>query len=118
MTWEEAFSRLERIYEDCYRERTPRSRELHERASRVLPAGVTYHIRWYNPYPLYVSGGEAQHVYDVDGNKYTDYWMGHGALILGHRPPQLLDALRRASRTHTPSSTPSCLPASYPEPRW
>jgi glutamate-1-semialdehyde 2,1-aminomutase len=30
----------------------------------------------------------------VDGHRYVDYWMGHGALLLGHNPPPVRDAVR------------------------
>ncbi len=77
---------LEKQLNEEYRKRTPKSREMYERALRVLPGGVTYHIRWFSPYPLYIVKASAQHVWDIDGNMYTDYWMGHGAHILGHNP--------------------------------
>jgi len=46
--------------------------------------------------------GEGQHIWDEDGNRYTDYWMGHMALILGHSPKVVVDALREqiANGTH------------------
>jgi glutamate-1-semialdehyde 2,1-aminomutase len=33
--------------------------------------------------------------WDLDGNEYIDYVMGHGALLLGHGHPAILDAVRR-----------------------
>ena len=71
----------------------PRSRQLFERARRVLPGGVVYHIRFFHPYPLYIERGSGSRVRDVDGYEYVDMWMGHGALILGHAPKPLLEAL-------------------------
>ncbi|MDW8021970.1 MAG: aspartate aminotransferase family protein, partial [Nitrososphaerota archaeon] len=74
--------------------RTPRSRELHERARRVYPQEVTYAIRYLDPYPVYISRGMGPIVWDVDGNSYVDYWMGHGAHFLGHRHPEVMEAIR------------------------
>ena len=32
---------------------------------------------------------------DVDDNKYTDYWMGHWSLILGHGPKKVKESLKK-----------------------
>ncbi|MDE1839668.1 MAG: aminotransferase class III-fold pyridoxal phosphate-dependent enzyme [Thaumarchaeota archaeon] len=32
---------------------------------------------------------------DVDGNKYTDYWMGHWSLILGHAVPKIAEKVKK-----------------------
>jgi len=78
---------------------TPRSRAWFERAQRVLPAGVSYGIRDVAPYPFYVDRAEGSRLWDVDGRAYTDYWCGHGALILGHAPAAVIEAAcRQAAR--------------------
>ncbi|MFB3854155.1 MAG: aspartate aminotransferase family protein [Vicinamibacterales bacterium] len=82
-------------WSDRYRELTPGSQKLFERAQRVLPGGVSYQIRDLPPYPFYVSRAAGARVYDVDGNEYADYWCGHGALILGHAPAPVVAALAR-----------------------
>jgi glutamate-1-semialdehyde 2,1-aminomutase len=46
------------------------------------------------PFPLYVERADGPHKWDVDGRRYVDYWMGHGALLLGHNPPAVRDAVR------------------------
>lgn len=74
--------------------KTKKSRELYSKASKHLPAGVTYSIRSLSPYPFYVKEGKGCKIIDVDGNEYTDYWVGHGALLLGHAPPQVVEAVR------------------------
>ncbi len=78
-----------------YISKSERSRELYERAKKVLPAGVSYSIRHCEPYPPYMTHVSGSRVYDVDGNEYTDYWMGHGAKILGHRHPAIVEAIRQ-----------------------
>jgi glutamate-1-semialdehyde 2,1-aminomutase len=72
---------------------TTRSRAFFERAQRVLPGGVSYAIRDLAPYPFYVQRASGSRLWDVDGNEYTDYWCGHGALILGHAPEDVSAAL-------------------------
>jgi glutamate-1-semialdehyde 2,1-aminomutase len=78
-----------------YEKRTPGSRAWFERAQHVLPGGVSYGIRDLAPYPFYVARASGPRLYDVDGNAYTDYWCGHGALILGHAPTVVTDAVCR-----------------------
>lgn len=87
---------LIRELEFKYVEKTRKSRELFERAKRVLPAGVTYAIRFMRPHPLYIERAEGTRVWDVDGNEYVDFWMGHGAHILGHAPKVVVDAVVEA----------------------
>jgi glutamate-1-semialdehyde 2,1-aminomutase len=77
-----------------YERRTRGSRRLFERAKKVFAGGVNHNARHYEPYPLFVSRAKGQHIWDEDGNRYTDYWMGHMALILGHSPKVVVDALR------------------------
>jgi glutamate-1-semialdehyde 2,1-aminomutase len=77
---------------------TPASRRLFERAQSVLPGGVSYAIRDMPPYPFYVDRASGSRLWDVDGNEYTDYWCGHGALILGHAPEAVTAAVTRQLR--------------------
>ena len=87
-------SRLLNKYTRIYEERTVRSKELFEKAKLILPAGVTYKIRDFHPYPPYIIKGIEQKVVDIDGNEYIDYWMGHGALILGHSNPEIVKIIK------------------------
>jgi len=79
---------------DIYKKSTPRSKELFEKASKVLPGGVSYAIRDFMPYPFYVDHALGSKLHDVDGNVYTDYWLGHGALFLGHAPRRVVEAVK------------------------
>jgi glutamate-1-semialdehyde 2,1-aminomutase len=78
-----------------YTSKTPKSRALYERAEKVLPAGVSYGIRYFEPYPFYTARARGSKLYDVDGNEYIDFWLGHTALILGHSPPAVVKAVKR-----------------------
>jgi glutamate-1-semialdehyde 2,1-aminomutase len=82
-------------WKESYVKRTPNSTSLFDRANKVLPGGVSYAIRDLDPYPFYVDHASGSSLYDVDGNVYTDYWMGHGALLLGHTPKRVVDAAKR-----------------------
>jgi glutamate-1-semialdehyde 2,1-aminomutase len=62
-----------------------KSREMFQRASRVLLFGVTPNYRYWGPDDtIYIERGKGAHLWDVDGNRYIDYRMGYGPAILGH----------------------------------
>jgi glutamate-1-semialdehyde 2,1-aminomutase len=62
-----------------------KSIELYERAKKVMPAGVSSHLRSLEkPVPLSFSRAAGSKMYDVDGNAYIDYVLGLGPLILSH----------------------------------
>ena len=73
------------------------SRELHQRALRVLPGGVNSNVRLLAP-PVFFESAQGCHLVDVDGNHYIDYLLGQGPNFLGHAPPDVLDAVDEASR--------------------
>jgi glutamate-1-semialdehyde 2,1-aminomutase len=76
----------------AYAERTPGSRSLHQQAKGSLPDGITHVGRYLEPHPIYVARATGSRKWDVDGNEYVDYLGGHGALILGHNHPAVLEA--------------------------
>ncbi|MBX5464407.1 MAG: aminotransferase class III-fold pyridoxal phosphate-dependent enzyme [Clostridia bacterium] len=79
------------FFSERYEQMTPGSRRLFERARRVAPGGVHHNLRYFAPYPLFVERAEGAYVWDVDGNRYVDLWMGHYAHILGHRPQPVME---------------------------
>ncbi|MCG6924651.1 MAG: aspartate aminotransferase family protein [Acidobacteria bacterium] len=82
--------------------RYSRSRELLARASQWLPQGVSSPFRARAPVPLYIAEAAGCRITDVDGNEYLDYGLAWGPLILGHRHPRLVEAVRaQADRPHT-----------------
>ena len=71
--------------------------ELYESAKKVMPAGVSSHLRSLEkPVPLSFLRAEGSKLYDVDGNTYIDYVLGLGPLILGHSPPRVIAAAKAA----------------------
>jgi glutamate-1-semialdehyde 2,1-aminomutase len=78
-----------------YISKTKRSKTLYGRAKNFLPAGVSYGIRHFEPYPFYTAKAKGSKLYDVDGNEYVDFWLGHTALILGHSPPEVVKAAKK-----------------------
>lgn len=77
----------------AYADKTPGSQAVHQRAKALLPDGITHVGRYLEPHPIYVERAAGSRKWDVDGNEYVDYLGGHGALILGHNHPAVLDAV-------------------------
>jgi glutamate-1-semialdehyde 2,1-aminomutase len=91
---------------ETYRAMHPRSAALYERARQVIPGGITHDGRHLAPFPVYVDRAQGPLKWDVDGHEYVDYWMGHGALFLGHCHPAVVEAIQaQAARgTHLGAS--------------
>ena len=80
----------------AYRQRTAGSGELSRQAQELFPSGITHDARNLDPYGIYVARAAGAHKWDVDGNRYVDYFGGHGALILGHCHPAVTQATAEA----------------------
>jgi glutamate-1-semialdehyde 2,1-aminomutase len=78
-----------------YKARTQGSAELFERARKVLPSGITHDARYLDPYSIHVARAAGPRKWDVDGNEYVDYFGGHGAMLLGHSHPAVVEAVKR-----------------------
>jgi glutamate-1-semialdehyde 2,1-aminomutase len=79
----------------AYRAATPGSAAASEKAGRLFPSGVTHDSRYIEPYGLYSTRAQGPRKWDVDGNCYVDYFGGHGALLLGHCHPKVVEAVNR-----------------------
>ena len=78
---------------DAYVRTHPGSAALYEESSRVFPSGVTHDVRYVTPFPIFVERARAARKWDVDGNEYVDFVMGHGALLMGHAHPDITAAI-------------------------
>ena len=79
--------------EDAYRRALPASQALFARAQNLFPDGVTHDNRRMQPFPIFIDRADGAYKWDVDGRQYIDYWMGPGALLMGHNPPHVRDAV-------------------------
>jgi glutamate-1-semialdehyde 2,1-aminomutase len=80
----------------AYEALTPGSAALAAEARRLMPSGLAHDSRHLDPYPLYVQRGLGPVKWDVDGNRYVDYFGGHGSLLLGHNHPTVMAAIHAA----------------------
>lgn len=90
----------------------PRSRELFQAASALLPGGVDSPVRAFRAVggePLFIARGEGPYLEDVDGRRYVDYVLSWGPLILGHAPAPVTAALARTAALGTSFGAPSPL---------
>jgi glutamate-1-semialdehyde 2,1-aminomutase len=88
------------------------SEALFADALELLPGGVSSPVRAFKAVggsPLFVDRGEGAYLVDVDGNRYVDYVLSWGPLILGHAHPRVVAALEEALRKGTSFGAPSPL---------
>jgi glutamate-1-semialdehyde 2,1-aminomutase len=78
------------------------SRQQFEKARTIFPDGVTHDSRRLEPFPIYVTHAQGSRKWDVDQHELIDFWNGHGALLLGHSPPEIVAAVQEqmARGTH------------------
>jgi glutamate-1-semialdehyde 2,1-aminomutase len=73
-----------------------RSREIFEKAEKVLVGGVNSPVRAFRSVggePLIIEKGSGQFLYDADGNALLDYVCSWGAILLGHAHPAVTAAI-------------------------
>jgi glutamate-1-semialdehyde 2,1-aminomutase len=86
------------------------SEKLFQRAQKLIPGGVNSPVRAFRGVggsPPFIARGEGSHLFDVDGNEYIDYVGSWGPLLLGHRHPVIIEALREALETGTSFGAPT-----------
>jgi glutamate-1-semialdehyde 2,1-aminomutase len=81
--------------EEEYRQTRKKSKEKHEKACGLMPGGIEHDARYMKPFPFFVERAEGARKWDIDGNELIDLWSGHGAFVLGHNPPQVLEAVEK-----------------------
>jgi glutamate-1-semialdehyde 2,1-aminomutase len=89
-----------------------KSIELFNQAQQLLPGGVDSPVRAFKAVggqPLFIERGEGPYVYDVDGNRYIDYVLSWGPLIIGHAHPKVVKAVQQAAGKGTSYGAPSPL---------
>jgi glutamate-1-semialdehyde 2,1-aminomutase len=87
-----------------------KSEAAFERAQKVIPGGVNSPVRAFRAVggtPPFIARGEGSHIFDIDGNEYIDYVGSWGPLLLGHRHPAIVEAVRQALETGTSFGAPT-----------
>src|SRR5881397_133883 len=89
-----------------YIERTKKSRELHGEAKRLLPRGVSSNFRVVDPNPIFIESAVGTTITDADGNRYLDFSMAFGALLVGHAHPRVVQAIEAQAKKGTLHAMP------------
>ncbi len=98
--------------------KTTQSQTLFQTAQRYIPGGVNSPVRAFKGVggqPLFIERGEGPYLFDADGNRYIDYVLSWGPLILGHAHPQVVEALQRAVSRGTSYGAPTALESELAE---
>src|SRR6516225_9630238 len=88
----------------------PRSEQLFRRAQEIIPGGVNSPVRAFRSVggnPLFIARGQGAYIFDADGDEYIDYVGSWGPLLLGHRHPEILEALEKALAVGTSFGAPT-----------
>ena len=87
-----------------------KSQALFQHAQEIIPGGVNSPVRAFKSVggqPVFIARGQGSHIFDVDGNEYIDYVGSWGPLLLGHRHPEILQALTEALEIGTSFGAPT-----------
>jgi glutamate-1-semialdehyde 2,1-aminomutase len=84
-----------------------RSRDLYERALRVMPGGTTRIIPWQPPFPVFAKSGVGAFITDVDGARYLDLINNSGSLVHGHAHPAVVKAVTEQLERGTAFTMPT-----------
>jgi glutamate-1-semialdehyde 2,1-aminomutase len=90
--------------------RTEKSSELYRQATRLMPGGVNSPVRAFRGVggsPLFIAYGEGPYLVDADGNRYVDYVLSWGPLILGHAYPAVVEAIQQQAARGTSFGAPT-----------
>src|SRR3989304_1854909 len=86
------------------------SQKAFEFAQRAIPGGVDSPVRAFKAVgttPIFPQRGSGAYLFDIDGNRFIDYIMSWGPLILGHAHPEVVEAVNKAARQGTSFGLPT-----------
>ncbi|MEO8606445.1 MAG: glutamate-1-semialdehyde 2,1-aminomutase [Chloroflexota bacterium] len=97
---------------------TTQSEKLFARAQELIPGGVNSPVRAFRSVggtPRFIERGEGACIWDADGNRYIDYVLSWGPLVLGHAHPKVVEALQAALMRGTSYGAPTALESELAE---
>lgn len=97
---------------------TVRSEALFARAKAVMPGGVSSPVRAFRSVggtPRFIARAEGPYLWDADGNRYIDFVLSWGPMILGHAHPEVVDAVQRQVASGMSFGAPCALEAEFAE---
>ena len=83
---------------------------MYQEASKVIPGGVNSPVRAFKAVggkPIFIERAKGPYLYDADGNRYIDYCLSWGPMILGHAHRQVLAEVRKVMARGTSFGIPT-----------
>jgi glutamate-1-semialdehyde 2,1-aminomutase len=74
--------------------RSDEQSDLVQRSKTVIPGGTTTSVVPPEGSEFIVERGEGAYIYDIDGRRYLDFFLGAGPLILGHAHPRIVETVQ------------------------
>lgn len=90
--------------------KTTKSKSLFAKAQTLIPGGVNSPVRAFKAVgsnPLFIAKADGSKIWDVDGNKFIDYVMSWGPLILGHSHPEVISSVKKWLKNGTSYGAPT-----------
>ena len=84
-----------------------KSKKLFNNSKKVIPSGVNSPVRYFEPYPFFTKKANGAYIWDEDNNRYIDFCNGYGALLLGHRRKEIIQAVSKQLSKGTLYCTPT-----------
>ncbi len=86
------------------------STRLFKLAKKFIPGGVNSPVRAFKAVgrpPVFISRAKGAYIYDVDGNRYIDYVMSWGPMILGHADERVIRPVAKILKRGTSFGAPT-----------
>ena len=87
-----------------------KSKQLFQNAQQVIPGGVNSPVRAFKSVgasPIFIEKAKGPFLYDEDGNKYIDYCLSWGPMILGHADKHVLSEVKKIMSKGTSYGIPT-----------
>ena len=84
-----------------------KSKKLFTESKKIIPSGVNSPVRYFEPYPFFTKKANGAYIWDADNKKYIDFCNGYGALLLGHRRPEIINSVTKQLAKGTLYCTPT-----------
>lgn len=89
-------------YMDYYHTKCATSKEMTDKAKKLIPGGVQHNLSLNYPFPLAMDRAEGAYMWDVDGNRYIDFLQAGGPTVLGSNYKLVRDKVLELIETKGP----------------
>jgi glutamate-1-semialdehyde 2,1-aminomutase len=85
-----------------FEEKAVKSKEMTDEAKQFIPGGVQHNLAFNYPFPMAINKAEGAYLWDVDGNRYTDFLQAGGPTVLGSNYALVRDQVQEIINTTGP----------------